>query len=158
MNRSSGISRRAAMAPNRLRTEVSPNPSTSSSWIFLIALLEREDIGRLLDPALLVEKLDLLFAQPVDIEGAARHEMAQMLDLLEGTGKLAGAMGAHTLLTAGDDLAHHVGLERTRTFFRKFVGFGATLTPFQHHAQHLRNDVAGALNRRPYRRCEHQAA
>jgi hypothetical protein len=35
-----------------------------------VARLQREDVGRLLDPALLEEELDLLLAEPVDIEGA----------------------------------------------------------------------------------------
>ena len=43
----------------------------------------------------------------------------QMLDLLEGTGELAGAARARALLAAGDCLAHHLGLERARTFLGK---------------------------------------
>ena len=58
---------------------------------FAVALLQREDIGGLLDPSLLVEQLDLLLAEAVDIEGAARHEVLEMLDGLIGTGKFAGA-------------------------------------------------------------------
>jgi hypothetical protein len=42
---------------------------------FPIALLQRKNIGRLLEPFVLEKQLDLLFAQPVDIEGAPRHEM-----------------------------------------------------------------------------------
>src|SRR6185437_4528161 len=49
----------------------------------LVALRQREDIGRLLDPALFKKELDLLFAEPVDVEGAPRGEQFQVLDLLE---------------------------------------------------------------------------
>ena len=76
----------------------------------LVARLEREDVGRLLDPAVLVEQLDLLLAEAFDVEGAARDEMHQVLGALERTGELAGAMGARALLAAGDHLAHHIGL------------------------------------------------
>ena len=41
-----------------------------------VALLKREDIGRFLNPALLVEQLDLLLAEAFDVEGAARDEMS----------------------------------------------------------------------------------
>src|SRR5262249_28150810 len=55
---------------------------------FLVALLQRENIGRLPHPALLVEELDLLLAETVDIERAARHEMLEMLDRLMRPGEL----------------------------------------------------------------------
>ena len=60
---------------------------------FRVARLEREDVARLLDPALLEEQLDLLLAQPLDVERAARDEMLQVLDLLVRAGELAGAAG-----------------------------------------------------------------
>ena len=64
MKRSSGISRRASIALNRLRTEVSPIavdlrgavPSFSFS-----SLRPAEDVGRLVDPALLVEEARAAF-------------------------------------------------------------------------------------------------
>src|SRR6478672_8546361 len=74
----------------------------------LVALAEREDVGRLLDPALLVEQHDLLLAEAFDVEGAARHEMPQVFHALERTGELAGAVGAGALLAAGNHLADHV--------------------------------------------------
>src|SRR5262249_44258158 len=58
---------------------------------FVVALRQRENVGGLLHPALVEEILQLLLTEPVDVEGAARHEQPQMLDLLEGTGELAGA-------------------------------------------------------------------
>ena len=51
MNRFSGMLRRASMAANRLRTDVSPKPSSSSSLMPRLRLRQREDVGRLLDPA-----------------------------------------------------------------------------------------------------------
>ena len=51
------------------------------------------------------------------------------------------------------DFAHHVGVQRTRAFVRKFVGLGAARTLVRDDAEHLRNDVAGALDRAPCRRC-----
>src|SRR5438105_3206475 len=59
---------------------------------------QREDIGGLLHPALLKEKRDLLLAETVDVEGAARGEQLEMLDLLIGAGELAGAAGPRALL------------------------------------------------------------
>src|SRR4051812_27964628 len=66
--------------------------------LFPVARFQREDVGRLLEPALLKEIIDLLFAEPVDVEGAARHEKLQVLGFLERTGDLAGAAKAHALL------------------------------------------------------------
>src|SRR5712691_5882850 len=57
---------------------------------FRVARFEREDVGRLLDPTLLEEQFDLLLAEPLYIEGAARDEMLEVLDLLIRTGELAG--------------------------------------------------------------------
>jgi hypothetical protein len=62
------------------------------------------------------------------------------------TGELAGAMGARARLAAGDDLAHHFGLQRARAVFRKVIG----LRPARlvvNDLDHLRDDVAGALDR-----------
>src|SRR5262249_56429588 len=53
---------------------------------FRIARFEREDVGGLLDPALLEEQRDLLFAQPLDVEGPAGDRMLQMLSFLRTAG------------------------------------------------------------------------
>ena len=100
-----------------------------------------------LTQSLLVEQLDLLVAEPVDVEGAARHEVLEMLDGLIRAGELAGAMQARALGAAGDDLAHHVGVQRTRALFRKLVRLGAARPLVFDDAEHLRNDIAGALDR-----------
>ena len=65
------------------------------------------------------EELDLLLAEALDVEGAARHEMPQVLDLLERTGELAGAAGARALLAGRGFLAHHLGVQRARAFLRE---------------------------------------
>ena len=41
-----------------------------------IALRQRENFGWLLDPALLKKELDLLVAEALDVEGAARRKAA----------------------------------------------------------------------------------
>ena len=111
-----------------------------------VARRQREDIGRLLHPSLLEEEFDLLLAEAVDVEGAARGEQFQVLDLLVGTGELAGAAGASALLAGGGLLAHHVGVQRARTFLRKMKGLRVLRPLVDHHVHHLRNDVAGALD------------
>src|ERR1700704_4133793 len=60
---------------------------------FYVACFQRKNIGRLFDPSVLEKELDLFFAEAIDIEGAARGEQFQVLDLLVRTGELAGAAG-----------------------------------------------------------------
>ncbi len=112
----------------------------------VVARGQREDIGRLFHPSLLEKEFDLLFAQPVDIEGAARGKQFQVLDPLVGTGELAGAAGAGALLAGCGLLAHHVGVQRARTLFREVKFLGAFRPLVGHHVHHLRDDVAGALD------------
>ena len=108
--------------------------------------MQRENIGRLLDPFLFVKQLDLLLAEPVDIESAAGDEVLEMPDRLIRTGKFAGAVNARAFGAAGDDLAHHIGMQRAGTFAREFVRLGAARTLIRDHAEHLRDDVAGTLD------------
>src|SRR5713101_7172705 len=68
-----------------------------------------------------------------------------MLDLLVGTGELAGAAGASALLTGCGFLAHHVGVQRARTFRRKVILLLPTRL-VRYYVHYLRNDVAGALD------------
>src|ERR1700674_2999066 len=68
-----------------------------------------------------------------------------MLDLLVGTGELAGAAGASALLAGGGFLAHHLGMQRARTFRRKLILLFPTRL-VRYHVNNLRNDVAGALD------------
>src|SRR6185295_10512431 len=86
-----------------------------------VARFKREDVGRLLEPALLEEIIDLLLAESVDVERAARHEMLQVLGLLERAGELARTTEAHAFLARRIDLAHHRGLQRTWALFGKRV-------------------------------------
>ena len=111
-----------------------------------VALLQREDVGRLLHPSLVEEELELLLAEAVDVEGAARDEQLQVLDLLVRTGELAGAAGARALLAGRGLLAHHVGMQRARAFLREMKFFGALRPLVDDDVDHLRNDVAGALD------------
>src|SRR5437879_4938219 len=66
-----------------------------------VARFEREDVGRLLDPALLEEQFDLLLAEPFYIEGTARDEVLEVLDLLVWAGEFAGAARDRALLPGG---------------------------------------------------------
>src|SRR5262249_12750408 len=88
---------------------------------FRIARFEREDVGGLLDPALLEEQRDLLFAQPLDVEGPAGDEMLQMLDLLRRAGELAGAARDRPFLAGRDRIAHNRRVKRTRAAARKIL-------------------------------------
>src|SRR5467141_2851508 len=68
-----------------------------------------------------------------------------MLDLLVGTGELAGAAGARALLAGRGLLAHHLGMQRARTFRRKVILLFPTRL-VRYYVNNLRNDVAGALD------------
>ena len=65
-----------------------------------IVFFQIENIGRRFDPPIVEEGRHLLDAEPLDIEGLAADEMDQTLDLLVGTGKLAGASGRGLALGA----------------------------------------------------------
>src|SRR5437762_2168855 len=111
-----------------------------------VALLQREDVGGLPHPTLVEEVLQLLLAEPIDVEGAARHEQFQMFDLLERTGELAGAAGARAFLAGCRFLAYDVGVQRAWAILRE-VKFLRALRPLvDHDIDDLRNHVAGALD------------
>src|SRR5215831_5788616 len=111
----------------------------------VIARLQREYIGRLPHPFPLIEKLDLLLAQPLNVEGAAGHEMLEMFHGLKRTRELAAAAGDRPLLSGCGLIAHHLGVQRAWTSCRKTVRpLAARL--FLDDAEHLRNDIAGPLN------------
>ena len=69
-----------------------------------------------------------------------------MLDLLVGTGEFAGAAGASALLAGRGFLAHHIGVQRARTFFRKMKDPRVRGSLVEHDLEHLRDHVAGALH------------
>ena len=112
----------------------------------LVARGEREDVGRRHHQAFLEKGLHLLLAQPFDVEGIARDEMPEPLDRLRRADKAAGA-AAHRVLLAGAriDLAHGMAAA-DRADVRKLVGLGALRPLLQHDAEHLRDDIAGALD------------
>src|ERR1041384_7960558 len=95
---------------------------------FVVAVLKGENLGRLLDPAALVEQLDLLVAKPVNVEGAARHEMLEMLDDLIGTSEFTGAAGDRAFFAGRGLIADHFAVQRTRAAGGKFVRLGAART------------------------------
>ena len=79
----------------------------------------------------------------------ARREtnMLQVLGLLERAGELARAAEAHALLARRIDLAHHRRLQRARAGLGKRVLLRALRPLLRHDAEHLRDHVAGALDR-----------
>ena len=80
-------------------------------------------------------------AEPFDIEGVARNEMLQPLHLLRWAGQVAGAPADRLAL-----LAQCRRLEGAWTLRRKGK-FARALAPlFGYDADHLRDDVAGALH------------
>ena len=111
-----------------------------------VALLQREDVGRLHDAALVVEGLDLLLAEPLDVEGVAPHEMLQALLGLRRADEPAGA-AAHDVDAARllVDLAHG-GAAAGRADLGHLVGLGALRALVEHDAHDLRDDVAGAAH------------
>src|SRR5262249_57179377 len=79
------------LAPGPDRVEQVAHRQFAKTFLLLepdlrIARLEGENVRRLLDPAALEKELDLLLAQPLDVEGAAGNGMLPMLDLLERAG------------------------------------------------------------------------
>ena len=91
MKRSSGMRRRASIAAFRFSTFFSPQPSSCSGGQALGVLGQAEDVGRRLDQAGFQELRHLLLAQALDVEGDARHEVAQPLGELAGADEAAGA-------------------------------------------------------------------
>src|SRR5260370_9398454 len=64
-----------------------------------VALGQREDIGGLLHPSFVEEKLDLLLAEPLDVEGAARDQKPEMFALLGRAREPPAPAGARALLS-----------------------------------------------------------
>src|SRR5262249_28061988 len=135
------------LAPRRDRMEQIADRQCAESFLLLeldfrIARLEREDVGRLLDPALLEEQRDLLLAQPFDVESPAGDEMLQMFDFLRRAGELAGAARDRPLLAGGGRVAHDRSVKRTRAAARKFVRPPRFRAPFRPPAPPLWDDLA----------------
>src|SRR6185312_3579890 len=104
------------------------------------ALAEAEDVGGRFQPAFLPQLFDALLAETVDIEGVAADEMLEALDRLGRADEAAGAAAHdHALLADGVAVAD-----------RAAVGEGERLAAaralLRHHRDHLRDDVAGALD------------
>src|SRR5262249_2692750 len=78
---------------------------------FFVARLQREDVGRLPHPFPFIEKLDLLLAQPLDVEGAAGYEMLEVLDGLKRAGEFAAAAGDRALLSGRCLFTHHLRVQ-----------------------------------------------
>ena len=121
-------------------------PAVAGAQVRPVPRLQREDVGRLADPALGEEGLDRLGAQSLDVEGAAADEMPELLHRLRRADQVAGAI-VHRLAR----LAHHVraadraGLrEQVRTATGRAAGEVDVLD--------LRDHVAGAVDLHPVAR------
>src|SRR3984957_18439084 len=114
---------------------------------FVVARLQREDVGRPFYPSALKKQGDLFFAQALDVKRMSRYEMLQVLGALMRAGKLPGAPGNGTFFSRGSLVPHDVSLERTRAHCRKLIRrrLGTLRPAFENDAEHLRNDIAGAL-------------
>src|SRR5690606_14859695 len=111
-----------------------------------LAPLEREDVRRLHDPALVVEGLDLLLAQPLDVEGVARDEISKPYPRLCVTDEPSRA-APHRVHFSGPliDLAYRMA-SANRAFGGKLVGLRAFRAPLRYNANDLRDDVSRPLD------------
>ena len=99
----------------------SPKPSLLLQLDFVLrAARVKMSAGSWIQPCS-KNSVDLLLAQPLDVERTARDEMLQVLGLLVRAGELAGAAGDHALPTGRGGVTHHRGVERTRTMTGKLV-------------------------------------
>src|SRR5712691_2355587 len=140
------------LAPGRDRAEQVAHRELAEALLLLeldlgVARFEGENVGGLLDPALLEKELDLLLAQALDVEGAAGDEMLEVLDLLIRAGELSGATRDRALLAGRRGIAHDRRVQVAGTAERKPVGLGAAWPLLQSDFEHLRDHVARALDR-----------
>src|SRR6185312_9265515 len=112
--------------------------------------VEAEDVGRRADELVLPECGEVLVAQPLDIEGVARHEMTQPLDHLRRADQPAGAApGRLALLAHGEaaaDRAAWLAVAAARDLGRQVIRLAALRPALEHHRDDLRDDVAGTLH------------
>jgi hypothetical protein len=104
-----------------------------------------KDVGRLLDPAPRIEELDLLLAEPVDIERAPRGEMLEVLRRLVRASQLPAAAADGAFRSRRCRLAHHCGPQGTRACCQSDRAWSCA-GAFPDDAKHLRDDVAGTLD------------
>src|SRR5438445_650250 len=109
--------------------------------------MERENVCGVCNEPLFKKQLRILLTKSLYIECASRHEMFQTLDFLVRAGKLTSATGPRALLAASNRLAHDRRLEWARALFRKLIRLRRLRALVGDHAKHLRDHVAGALDR-----------
>jgi hypothetical protein len=103
-------------------------------------ILQVKDVGRGFQQAALIEQLHVLVAHALDIEGIARHEMAQPFLHLRGADQPAGT-AATASPSSRTALLPQIGQTSGKTYSRDV---GRPL--LQHDADHLGDHVAGALD------------
>ena len=97
-------------------------------------------VGHVLHEAQVAEILDETFAQALDVHRPARGEVDDRLLALRRAGQLAAA-APHRLAFLADDLR-----AADRALGRHLPRHGAVRAPFGHHADDLRDHVAGAAH------------
>src|SRR6476659_5764869 len=70
-----------------------------------------------------------------------------MLDFLVRTGELSGAARDYTFFATRGGVAHHWGMQGTRTVSGKFIRLRRFRALLHDDAQHLRDDIPGTLDR-----------
>ena len=148
MKRSSLTVLRASIAANSLFAEVSAQPSRAASFARerLSRASKSEDVGRRLDQSVVVESFDMLLAEPLDIEGVARHEVLQALDPLRRADQSAGA-APDGILLAGIRVDLACGVTAAGwADIGKDESLRALRPLFWNPSENLRDDIAGALH------------
>src|SRR6185312_182099 len=103
-------------------------------------VVEPENIGGRADQLFFPERGDVLFAEAFDVEGVARHEMDEAFDGLRAADQAAGATPRRLARLA------HGEAVTDRAFLGEHERLAVLGTPVLHHADHLRDHVAGALH------------
>src|SRR6185437_4617614 len=122
-------------------------PFSQGRMALPVTFTKRENVGRRADQPLAEKELDQLFAQSLDVEGVARHEMLEALDRLGRTDERAGAAAHHVLFTG-----LLVDLAQGRraadgTGFGENVGRRILRPLVNRDRKDLRDDIARALHR-----------
>ena len=137
------------MAANSFSTEVSPKPFALGELRRLgapVARCEREDVGRRLDQAVVVEELDLLVAEPLDVEGVARDEMLQPLPACAGQMRPPVQRRTTSASPVFASISRTAWRPQAGQMCGKLVRLRALRALVEHDADDLRDDVAGALH------------
>src|SRR6185369_16415956 len=103
-------------------------PALGEGAVQLFRMLrETEDVGRLLQQALLEQRFDVDAAEALDIETGAGHEIAQAFHSLRRADQAAGAAAVDVFLTGLLVLLAHGVAAAERATCREFIFLRAAL-------------------------------